>query len=178
MIPCPGNSKWAMVEGDVYSVQRARIVRGEVTGFQLAHKYKGVASNLPETQPLNAFVYNDQDRFEGDLIEFYEEVRAESTEELEPIEWQVIDMDCEPVELPKYVLVKFPDSLRQYPQTWHKYPCVIGVPDVFNLVYDRVAEVVDSSDRKYGRNDYRNIQILGVWENVPVNFLLHKRITS
>lgn len=175
-IACPGNDKWAMVEGKITSLEYVRQVQGEVTGFRLADRYRNLVA-LPETQPLDAFERAvDCGGIAGELSEFYEVVRAEPTEETEVLEWQVINLDCEPMQMPDYVQAKFPDSLRQYPQTWHKYPCYITMPNVFSLVYDKVAEAVDGSDRKYERDNYKNIQVLEVWENVPVNFPLHRRV--
>ena len=163
VVLCPGNDKWAIVEGDVHSIQGVKTVRGEALCFRLAERYRGIVPNLPETQPLDAFEFTDCGGIKGELAEFYEVVRREDTEEFEPREWQVIDMDCEPAQLPDYVKVEFPNDLS-------KYPCYILYKTVFDFIWDRVSGIVDNSNGKYRRDNFKGIQALRVWQEIPANF--------
>lgn len=172
---CPGNEKWAFIDSTITSIKRPHTLPTKIIGYKLKSKYSNLV-DMPEELPAESFDVDCDGSLYGEYNEFYEAMRTTPEIKYTDIEFQVIDLNCEPINLPEYVQIKFPDNLRNYPQTWHKYPCYISASKVFDILYDKVVNIVDSSDKKYGRDNYKNIQTLEVWENVPVNFPLHKRI--
>jgi hypothetical protein len=166
-VPALGDKSYAIVDGDVMSLERKRQTNRKVISYALAERYKEI-TQLPHEMPADAF-YRDED---GDLcgvnVEFYRAVYDDPQPYLEPVEYEIIDRDCEPVAIPSYVTIEFPNNIARYPETQHKYPCRIGGETVFNLLWESVKVHVDASDGKYSMDDYKNIQTLTVSERIAL----------
>lgn len=167
--PAPGDKSYAIYEGEVTSIERKRTMPRKVVGYALYSRYKEI-TQLPHELPADAFTRDDDGDLEGENAEFYHAVYGEQQTYLEPVNFEVIDRDCEPVPIPSYVVIEFPNNISRFRETQHKYPCRIGAEAVFNLLWDRVEEVVKASDGRLTMDAYKNIQTLTVSERVAIPY--------
>ncbi|MEW9698011.1 hypothetical protein [Paenibacillus sp. SI8] len=168
-IPAPGDNRYAIVEGTVNTIERKRKTSRRVIGYELYERYKEI-TQLPHEVPVDSFTYDDDGDLCGETAEFYRAKYDDPKPYLEPVEFEVIDRNCAPVQIPSYVTIEFPNNIAKFPETQHKYPCRISAETVFNLVYDRVKERVDGSDDKYYIDNLRNIQMLRVDERIAIPY--------
>jgi len=160
---CPGNNRWCMVEGDIERIERILPETREHAGFNLKSEFVGVvAATVPSTMPLGAFEYDYDGGWIGERAELYEPAYKTKPSTTEPVEFEVIDFDCEPVAMPSYVEVEFPANLRFRREVQHKYPCRVRMQDVFPLVADAVVKETQKHPGLYELHDCRNIQSLSV----------------
>lgn len=160
--PCPGNKGWVMVEGDVRSVDRVIPPANELIGFKLKVEYEGL-SELPKTLPKEVFEWDSEEcEWVGERSPLYEPTYQQTPSGLQPVEFEVVDYDCEPVAMPEYVTVDFPNNLRFYRAVQHKYPCHVKYDEVFKLVAEAVVDATKKHPGLYEVTDYRNIQLLAV----------------
>lgn len=168
-VPAPGDKRYAVVEGTVTSVQTKRLARRSVIGYGLYDRYKEI-TQLPHDVGADSFTRDDDGDLCGQNAEFYYAKYDDPQPYLEPVEFDIIDRNCAPVQIPSYVTIEFPHNIARYPETQHKYPCRIGAESVFNLLYDRVKERVEKSEGKYTIDDYRSIQMLRVDERISIPY--------
>jgi len=161
-VPCPGNEHWAMVDGDVTSIFVEREPIRQLTGFRLKEEFAGVVTTLESELPLEAFTRDEDGVWCGEHVELYETAWVDHPQEPESQECEVIDFDCEPVDMPSYVVVDFPSNLKFHRAIQHKYPCHISMPAVFQLVAEAVVAETAKHPGLYRLHDCRNIGILGV----------------
>lgn len=167
--PAPGDKNYAMFEGEVTSLERKRTSPRKVVGYALYSRYKEI-TQLPHELTADAFTRDEDGDLCGENAEFYHAVYDEPQPYLEPVEFEIIDRDCEPVAIPSYVTIEFPNNISRYRETQHKYPCRIGAETVFNLLWDRIEEVVNTSDGRLTMDAYKNIQTLTVSERVAIPY--------
>jgi len=165
----PGDERYAIVNGKVERIEVKRKPQPKLIGYKLYERYHEI-TQLPHDMPADAFYRDEDGDLCGENAEFYRPVYDEPQPYLEPVEFEVIDRDCEPVKIPSYVVIEFPNNIAQFPETQHKYPCFIRSEDVFNLLYDRVKAHAATSDGKYVTDDYRNIQALRVEERIEIPY--------
>lgn len=168
-VQAPGDKRYAIVEGTVTSIERKRTPSRRVIGYELYDRYKEI-TQLPHEVPVDSFTRDDDGDLCGENAEFYRAKYDDPQPYLEPVEFEVIDRNCAPVQIPSYVTIEFPHNIARYPETQHKYPCYIGAKSMFNLLYDRVKERVDASEDKYKMDSYRNIQTLTVSERIAIPY--------
>lgn len=164
---CRGDSSWAYVVGDITSIEHVVPRSQRLAGWKLKEAFAAVPSTLEPTRPAEAFSqYGDEDDAEPQR-KFYEPVYEEQPPVVSPVEFEVIDHDCEPIERPAYVTVKFPHNVKDHPATWHKWPCEISYKQVFCIVADAiVAKCKELPD--YSITDHRNIQVLRVERKIAI----------
>ena len=167
--PAPGDSSYAIVSGKVTSIEQKRTQSRRVIGYELYDRYKEITQLVHEL-PADSFYRDDDGDLVGENAELYRPVYDSPLPYLEPVEYEVIDKDCEPVTIPSYVVIDFPNNIGKYREVQHKYPCFISAKDVFNILYDKVAEHVAESDGKFVMDGYRNIQSLRVDERVAIPY--------
>jgi len=159
---CPGNSDWAMVEGDLISLERIVPAKRELVGFCLKEEFVGVVT-IAEQLPADAFTFDfDESEWTGERAELYQPVYLDVPQGTTPVEFHVIDYDCEPVKMPPYVEVDFPANLKFHRAVQHKYPCRVPMKQVFDLVAEAVVAEVNKHPEIYRLHDCRNIQVLKV----------------
>ena len=167
--PCPGNEAWLQYTGTIETLETVRNVPHTCVGYRLSSRVVDkLATVLPETLPADAFPYDIDDGVGGDwaaYVEFYKSVLEPQPPVVTPIPFKVLDYDCEPVDLPSYVHVDFPDFLKHHKALHHKFPCRIHYKDVYELVAEALVEIVNSNSH-LTCNDHRNIQVLRVNEIV------------
>lgn len=173
-VKCPGNAEYAMIEGKVEKIEKIIYPVRNVIKFRLKEQYEAI-TNLPKELPKETFKRDEYGDWYGENIEFYEPVYDDPPPKYEPIDFLVIDRNCEPVKMPHYVKVDFPYNLRHYPEVHHKYPCYIDRKDVYNLVKDRIIKVVDNSSGKYTRTNYSNIQTMTIYEVIEIPFRCERK---
>lgn len=168
-VPAPGDNNYAMVNGTVTSIEIKRSRPRSIVGYTLYDRYKEI-TQLPHELPAEAFTRDDDGDLCGENAEFYRAVYSEPETYLEPVEFEIIDRNCEPVKMPHYVTIEFPNNIARHRETQHKYPCFIPGKVVFELLWDRVKERVDKSDGKYVMSGYENIQTLSVNERIAIPY--------
>jgi len=168
-IQAPGDKSYAIVDGEVTTLERKLTKSRSIIGYALYDRYKDI-TQLPHETPVDAFSRDEDGDLCGPNAEFYHAVYDEPQQYLEPVEFEVIDRDCEPVTIPPYVTIEFPNNIAKFPETQHKYPCRIGSETVFNLLWDRVKAAVSESDGKYVMDDYKSIQTLTVSERIAIPY--------
>ncbi|ETT40915.1 hypothetical protein C162_26695 [Paenibacillus sp. FSL R7-269] len=168
-VPAPGDKNYAIVDGTVTSIEVKRTAPGYRVGYALYDRYKEI-TQLPHELPADAFTRDDDGDLCGENAEFYRAVHSEPTTYLEAVEFEIIDRNCEPVTIPSYVTIEFPNNIARYRETQHKYPCFISGKNVFDLLWERIKERVDNSDGKYVMDSYKNIQTLTVSERIAIPY--------
>src|SRR5581483_4288429 len=115
--------------------------------------------NLLPTVPEDYFAEDDDGNVQNEsYLPFYEAVYTKVAPYLQTVEkkFNVVDMDCEPVEMLPGVTAQFPASVERYPQTWHKYPCFIESDALFQIVGVRILRAIDGKPH-FRVSDCRNI---------------------
>lgn len=160
---CPGNCRWSMYDGEIETLEAIKPARTKLAGFRIKEELRGVVSNVAEELPADALSRDyDSGGWSGEHAELYEPFYEEIPQSSVPIEFEVIDFDCEPVEMPEYVVVDFPANLRFRHQVQHKYPCHIDMKNVYNLVAEAIVREVGLHKELYKLTDHRNIQCLSL----------------
>lgn len=159
---CRGDADWCQVAGDITSIQRINHKSDLLDHWKLKEQYASFP--LEKTRHADAFERYDDD---DPNAAFYEAVYVHQEPVITTEEFEVIDYDCEPIARPAYVTVKFPHTLSEYPDTWHKWPCEINYKAVFEIVAEAVVtrckELPD-----YVVTDHRNIQALKVERRISI----------
>lgn len=183
---CPGNSQWGMVSCIVKTLQRIIPPGNILEKYVLKEEYvNSDKCNLPKELPSNTFEVDyddDGDRTViskeyGAFYDCYNPKYISGELSYANVEFVIIDKDCEPVELPPYVKVKFPDSLIHHPETWHKYPCYISAVDLFNLIYPELKNVCEVNSERLNMSDYKNIGILEISIKIQLPKSLQKKVS-
>lgn len=159
--PCPGNDDWSMIKGDIVSIDYIIPASREHTGFRIKPELALLVHGVESELPVGSFELIDEE-WSGEHAELYEAAYRDVPPVQEPVKFDVIDYDCEPVAMPSYVEVDFPANLRFHRAVQHKYPCRIAMPSVFHLVADAVVAETQKHKGLYRLHDCRNIEILGV----------------
>ncbi len=171
---CKGNKNWVQVAATVDIIQRKATSERVRTGFRLKEQFAGIKGIVtdpafPAEKPADAYEWvSDFGGWSGEHAEFYEAVYSEPAESLQEVAFEVISLDCEPVELPPYVKVDFPACVSEHPETWHKYQCSIGYEQVFNLIHDAVAKIVAENPDVLSMDDYKSIQTCTVQQRIAI----------
>jgi hypothetical protein len=168
-VPAPGDKNYAIVDGTVTSIEVKRTAPGHRVGYALYDRYKEI-TQLPHELPADAFTRDGDGDLCGENAEFYHAVYSEPAAYLEAVEFEIIDKNCEPVTIPSYVTINFPNNIARHRETQHKYSCFIPGKAVFELLWDRVKERVSTSEGKYEMDDYRSIQALRVSERIAIQY--------
>lgn len=165
----PGDKSYAIVEGTVETFERKMMPARNIIGYELYDRYKEI-TQLPHELPADSFTRDDEGDLCGKNAEFYMAKYNVPEPYLQPVDFEIIDRDCEPVKIPSYVVIEFPNNIAKYPETQHKYPCRIGAETVFNLLWDRVKAVVDASDGRLSMDSYKSIQTLTINERIAIPY--------
>jgi hypothetical protein len=168
-VQADGDKTYAVVNGVVTSIERKVTPQRNRIGFVLIERYREI-TQLPHELPLGAFVYDDDGDLCGENAEFYRGIFDDPQPYLEAVEFDIIDRDCEPVNMPSYVVIEFPNNIAKYRETQHKYPCYVSSETAFNLLWDRVKEHVTASNGIYVIDDYKSIQALRVQERINIPY--------
>lgn len=168
-VVAPGNSNFAMVDGEITRIERKKTATRSIIGYALYDRYKEI-TQLPHGMPAGAFTRDEDGDLCGENAEFYRAVFDNPQPTLDPVDFEIVDRDCAPVAIPHYVTIDFPNNIARYPETQHKYPCRIGAETVFNMLWDRVKERVDASAGHYTMDSYKSIQTLTVNERIEIPF--------
>jgi len=168
-VPAPGDKNYAIVDGTVTSIEVKRTAPGHRVGYALYDRYKEI-TQLPHELPADAFTRDEDGDLCGENAEFYRPVYNEPETYLEALEFEIIDKNCEPVTIPSYVTIQFPNNIARHRETQHKYPCYIPGKFVFDLLWERIKERVDTSEGKYVMDSYKNIQTLTVSERIAIPY--------
>lgn len=187
---CKGNNDYMEFEGNIEVIESSAPQAQILIEYKLSENYKFLDNKYPAILSPDSFIQHGfggscitnkplQIAFPGILPEFYEGVYKLTDLVYSPVQFIVID-DCQPVNMIKEVKVDFPYNLKNYPQTWHKYPCHIEYTDVFNLVHDALSEIIDNSEGKYLNDSFRSIQYMTVSEIVTLHEpnIKNKRVYS
>lgn len=180
LVQCPGNKNWGMIEGDITSIEKIIPGGRKHTGFTLKPEFRGIVSNLIETNLTpDTLIYDyETNEWAGTHAELYNATYEDLPDVLEDIEFEVIDYDCEPVQIPAYVHIDFPANLRFYQCVHHKYPCHIKMPQVFDLVASAIVAEAKKYPALYSLHDCRNIQVLGVDVTIDIQPKVERRDTN
>lgn len=151
-----GDGKWAVVEGPVTSIESRKSENGKVIRFD---RIEGAPAHLPETLPVESFVMEGYERkcTEGYDACYFTPVREPDREWWEPLEFEVIDRNCYPVQMEPWAKVNWPANVERYAEQQHKYPCYIEAKSLFSLVAEAVKAKIDESDGALTWNEYLNI---------------------
>lgn len=168
-VPAPGDKNYAIVDGIVTSIAVKKTCSRSVIGYALYERYKEI-TQLPHEMPADAFTRDDDGDLCGENAEFYRAEYSEPETYLESVEFEVIDRNCAPVKIQSYVTIEFPNNIARYRETQHKYPCFVTGKIIFDLLWERVKERVDSSDGKYVMDNFKNIQALRVSERIAIPY--------
>lgn len=167
---CKGNSLWRQVEGPIESIVAVHTPSPKVLKFVLKEEHKALLSSLPAECSPGTFERDwDEDcGWSGEYAAFYEPVYDDPQPVHTPLEFEVIDLNCEPVLIPTYVKVEFPACVSEHRCTWHKYPCSIDSSQVFRLLYDEVEKVVAAHPDRFFKDDFRSIETCRVQQRVLI----------
>lgn len=151
-----GDRNWCVVDDEITSIERYK-----AGGKKPLHWKRSVDAvpSLPETLPLDRVECDDDWNnvsLDGYDLSNYYLVEEELPGTWEPVEFEVLDRDCEPVQLPTWAIVEWPANVEHYPEQQHKYPCSITAKSLFEIVVGEVAQVIASS-KELTWDDYRNI---------------------
>jgi len=177
-VRCKGDGTWAIVVGDVQSIERKEKKPSTKLGFK---RIDGAPAHLPETLPADEFSYEgggDYVSRSGYDYRFFETVYQEGEEYWTPLEFEVIDRDTEPVNMPAWAVVQWPANIEHHRETQHKYPCSIGREALFGLVVAAVEKKIAESRGVLEWNDYRNIGTFTVkrWIDIPAKIRKPERV--
>lgn len=166
-VPCNGDARWCVVEGEITSIEMYKPGANEPLHYK---RNVDAPQNLPEIIQLDR-VYRNEDwdyvSLDGFDLDNYCMVYEQKEGSWESVEFDVIDRDCEPVQLPAWVSVEWPANIEHYPEQQHKYPCSISARSLFELIVGRVELLVKSSP-ELDWNDYRNIGTFTVKHRVNI----------
>lgn len=116
-------------------------------------------------------VYDEYgDEYQNPMHNFYNLVYTEpsTTHSYEELEFEIIDMDAEPCDLPNYIKVDFPYNIEYQDLVWHKYPCSINYKDVYKIVVPKIIACARQFPERYKITEYSNIQSLTIYEKFCV----------
>ena len=165
--------------GEIQSIERRDRKPSVIVGYQ---RNEGSPSHLPETLPADAFEYDYEDGgYKSHLgydRKFYEATYQEGEDFWTPMEFEVIDRNTEPVNMPGWAIVDWPASIEHHRETQHKYPCHISRESLFALVEAAVEKKIAESHGALEWKDYRNIGTFTVsrWVDIPAKSRKPERV--
>lgn len=174
-----GDHTWAVVTGEIQTIERRDRKPSVIVGYQ---RNEGSPSHLPETLPADAFEYDYEDGgYKSHLgydRKFYEATYQDGEDYWTPMEFEVIDRNTEPVDMPNWVTVNWPANVERCRETQHKYPCYITRESLFALVASAVEKKITESRGALEWNDFRNIGTFTVkrWVEIPVKARKPERV--
>lgn len=168
---CIGTAEWWRYDGIIETLESVHKRPAKCMGYHLKDEIAVKLPTLPVELPSDAFGYDDdKEEMTGEYAEFfdfYHRILEPQPPEIRELEFIVLHTDCEPVVLPSYVVVEYPEALDQHVELQHLLPCFIRADSVFNLVYDALVKIV-KGQRHLTCDKYKNIQVLRVFEQIIV----------
>jgi hypothetical protein len=177
-VPAKGSSDWSVIDGDVQSIEVTSRGRSFI---KLYRRVDGASERLPETIPADGAERDD----DGDIVSiaghdprFYEAEYEVPPDEWVQAEFEVIDRDCEPVDMPSWCVVDWPANIEHYRERQHLYPCHITVESLFCLCAEQIESAVNKSSGRLFLADYRSIGTLHVdaLVDIPEEFQRPERV--
>lgn len=162
-----GDDRYSVFEGEINKIEVVRAQNKKLVGYKLYEKYKDLTA-LPETLPLDAFTIEEGET-NGKNSEFYHGIYEDQPPLYENIEFTVIDRNSEPVYMPDYVVVEFPNNIGKFKEVQHNYPCYVNSKIVFDMLHDKVKAKIEDMPN-YEMDDYKSIQSLTVTELIPLPY--------
>ena len=157
-----GHMDWCVIDGPVLSIEKKTRGRSYIKHYR---RVDGSSERLPEIVSADSAEVDD----DGDILtisgqdpRFYEAEYDAKPDEWNLVPFEVVDRDCEPVEMESWCVVDWPASVEHYRERQHLYPCHITVDSLFNLCAERIDGIVKKSNGSLILTDYRNIGTLHV----------------
>lgn len=167
-------SGWAIVEGVINSIEKKYIISGEITTYK---RSIDAPRNLPEYLDVSDIV-EDDDGYKtcslGYDLDYYIPQYPEEIASWIPVEFEIIDRDCEPVNLPLWCSIDWPANIEHYKEVQHKYPCHTLEKPLFNELALEIKELCNNN-KNLIFTDYLNIGILHVDMLVDIPKSLQKQ---
>jgi hypothetical protein len=173
------DKQWCSLTEKPVHIQRWVTPGRVVTGYRLKDEFATVGSALPVEVDVNYFAYDDDDmRRHGDVIGLYEPIYDEPAPFMEDVAVNFIyaDMDCAPQKRTIPVRTEFPHSVAAYPETHHKFPCVVASDTLFDIVYGRVKQHI-AGNPDYETDNLNNIKSLTVKRRVAFEHHVSREFT-
>lgn len=173
-----GDSDWLVFKGDVASIEQKRVTAGALIGWK---RRDGAPESLPDAVPLGSFVYDSEEYEWRSATGFdpncFEAVHAEPVVTWDSCDFEVIDRDCEPVEMESWAVVDWPANIERYREQQHKFPCHITAKELFKLAADAVIEVASQHRQEFDVHDCRSIGLIAVSKLVEIPQVLRRKET-
>lgn len=175
-VRCNGSSQWLVCDHVPQKITRLSYGTGEIVCWK---KSDDAPTALPDTlAPCDVEWDSEECEYRcltGYDISNYEAQRGPSIVAETEVPFQIIDRDCEPVQMARWASVDWPANIEHYPEIQHKYPCRISRNDLFYLVHDAVEEIVKRT-KDLSMDSYRNIGTFNVNKSVSIPASLQRPV--
>ena len=174
----PGNPDWIVTDSVVASIEERNERRGEIVGFE---RLPDAPESLPAFATMDACDFDPETHeYKSKLgydLDFYQPRYSDPVVTWTPVEFEVIDRDCEPVEMESWVVVDWPANIERYREQQHKFPCHITAKELFKLTSDAVIEVTSQHRQEFDVHDCRSIGVIAVAKLVEIPQVLRRKET-
>jgi hypothetical protein len=167
---CKGNKDWHEIDGKVEKIEQEYQSHRLILGYKLANQYLNLEGpEFPKEVAKDYFYdeYKDYEDEDNPKRAFYEPVYSEPEIRREPHQFEIIEINGVPRDLPYWCKVNFPNSLNEFKELQYLFPCSINYEMLFPLLWDKIKEKI-ANNKSYWMDDYKNIQTLTVSKKINI----------
>lgn len=136
-----GDDEYLVVPGDVVEMMSFPRPTSTIVHYIAKDEYLDLASKSPIST-------EEFDALDGVRQNFYRPIMRVDDKPAVPVDFEVIDIDCEPRKFPAGVMVRSPEYLLRFKNTWHVLPCFLERKALFDRLTAAVKDHVAKTEAK------------------------------